>query len=269
MWIYSADLQEPGSHDTSLLHWNLVFFTTNHGLWFYSLLQLWCLSHRLSQKNKTNPGIQVPSPKSPNPTAVRAYAVLSNHEPAYTVPAQWKRLHKVFFPTPSLYLFLEQTTSVRTMCCKCLIHPVLAVVCSGGYSVGVWWEACWRWQTKCLKMLASSIKGSVHKTHIAECMYFLYRTLEAHASSQAKISKQCTHSLLCIGSFNPLLFLFFLSPLTAEQCRFFTGWRYGRDRRGTMNNCWRYFYSDPLWSPFCTPLKGAAALLCLKSTWDV
>lgn len=198
-------------------------------------------------------------PQAPNPKSPKSHCC---HKSQDSIPVQSERLHKVCFakvfslnPNPLLYLRRERK-----------LHEIDEDWCGRPHvwsSLGShwqWWLKCW-----CLvfggRFAADdgANVGNIKHWASKDTLYFVHCTLHPRWKS-----KQCTHSafvlftpnlsLPCLSSLL-ISFLSNLSPLTAVQCRFFRGCRYGRDRRGSMNNCWRYFYSDPLWSPFHTPLK--------------
>lgn len=248
---------------------------------FYSPLQSWRFSHRHPQKNETNQSLTLIQPLAPNTKSPKIPPLsqitgwhtlyLSNQgdftKSAFLCEAIPPLIQSLLLPLRRDRKLHEIDVDRRG---KCLIQRVLAVILR-------WWVQCWclvgGLLTTAEQMLEKfSIKHERKCLHGTQCtMYFVHCTLHPRfITSQAKISKQCAHSFVFLCSFffffflpqnlsNPYLpltsylVLSILSSLTAVQCRFFTGWRYGRDRRGTMNNCWRYFYSDPLWSPFRPP----------------
>lgn len=160
-------------------------------------------------------------------------------------------------------------------CGKCLIQPVLAVTCNGGYSVGVWWEVCWRPQSKCWNNLASGIKGA--RTHVCVAFFVHFTLHPRFFTSQAKISKQRTHSITLSFPFFPQTRLLHVSPslliyfspfcLPSLQCNADFSQNGGMVEIG--GEPWiivEDIFTLTHFGVTFAPLKGAAALLWLKST---
>ena len=68
VWIYSADLQGPGSHDTLLLRWNLVFLENQSQplILFIAPIKM-LFTQALGKENETNPSARTHSTSSAQP----------------------------------------------------------------------------------------------------------------------------------------------------------------------------------------------------------